>query len=489
MDDKIQEYLEKIDKVIEKGKFKDNWNSLSAHKTPDWYRNGRFGIFIHWGVYSVPAFGNEWYPRRMYDKLDPVHYFHVKKYGKDFEYRMFIDMFNPGAFNASAWVRLFKDAGAKFVMPVCEHHDGIKMYDSSLNRWNTMALKGRDYAAEIRKSAQDEGLEFLASNHRAEHYWFMNFARKNFPESEVVKNEDLRDLYGPAYCPPSGNARKTDKEIFADEEWLCDWLASACEMADRLRPSAVYFDWWIQKSEFKPYLKKFLAYYYNRGEEWGKQVTVFYKVGAVMKGCATFDVERGQVSDIKADVWQNDTSTARNSWCYTASNVFKPAEEIICNMVEVVSKNGCFMLNVGPKADGSICDEEQKILGDIGKWMKINGEAIYGSSPCEVGFGEGKKRRSGSFVEKVRFCSKDYRFTYKTGAIYVFPMLAKYRRKFDIKKLAFSGEHGIRYTIKDVKLLGSDAEIEYTHDERGLHIILPENPGLPFPYCFRIEID
>ena len=180
-------------------------------------------------------------------------------------------MFDPAEYDADEWARIFADAGAKFVMPVCEHHDGIKMYASSLNRWNMYDLKGRDYITELKEALQKRGLEFLASNHRAEHYWFMNFARRNFPESEVAATEEYRDLYGPAYLPPSGNAGKTDKEITADRDWLEDWLASSCEMIDRLQPSAVYFDWWIQKREFKPYLKKFLAYYYNRGKEWGKQ--------------------------------------------------------------------------------------------------------------------------------------------------------------------------------------------------------------------------
>lgn len=489
MDHKIIAYIKKIDEVIKKGKFKDNWESLSHHKTPAWYRNGRFGIFIHWGVYSVPAFGNEWYPRRMYDTKDPVYYYHVSKYGKNFEYRQFIDMFNPEKFDASEWAKIFAGAGAKFVMPVCEHHDGIKMYGSDLNRWNMLELKGRDYIAELKKSIEEEGMTFLASNHRAEHFWFMNFARRNFPQSEVVANEEYRDLYGPAYCPASGNARKTDKEITATDEWLRDWLASSCEMIDKLQPSAVYFDWWIQKTEFKPYLKKFLAYYYNRGEEWGKEVTVFYKVGAVMNGCATFDVERGQVSDIRADVWQNDTSTARNSWGYTNNNIYKPASEIICNMIEVVSKNGCFMLNVGPKADGSVCDKEKELLADIGKWLEINGEAVYGSQPCEVGFGEGRKRRVGSFIEKTIFTPRDFRFTFKTGAIYVFQMFGKYRKELRIKKLAFSGEHGIRYDIKKVELLGSDMKIKHYQDESGLYISVPEKPDVPFPYCFKVTVD
>ncbi len=489
MDKKISDYLKKADEAIAKGRFKDDWHSLSAHTTPDWYKYGRFGIFIHWGVYSVPAFGNEWYPRRMYDKADPVCVYHTAKYGRNFEYRSFIDKFDPEKFDAKEWARIFADSGAKFVMPVCEHHDGIKMYASDLNRWNMYALKGRDYMAELKEAIEKSDMRFLASNHRAEHYWFMNFARKYFPTSEVVTDEEYRDLYGPAYLPPSGKAGKTDKEITATSEWLEDWLASACEMVDRLKPSAVYFDWWIQKSEFKPYLKKFLAYYYNRAEEWGIDVTVFYKVGAVMKGCATFDVERGQVADVRADVWQCDTSTAFNSWCHATTNIYKSPTELICNLIEVVSKNGCFMLNVGPVADGTICEKDKKILAAIGEWMRINGEAIYGSEPCEVGFGEGRKRLAGSFIEKAVFGKRDFRFTYKTGAIYVFPMQAKYRKRYRIRKLAFSGEHGIRYTVRSVQLLGSDEKLRFYHDESGLYILLPEKPDVPFPYCFKVVVD
>ena len=326
---KINEYLAKIDEVIAQGKFKDNWISLSAHKTPSWYRAGRFGIFIHWGVYSVPAFGNEWYPRNMYDPLTKEGRHHLKVYGEKTDYRAFIEKFKPDKYNAEEWAALFRASGARFVMPVCEHHDGVKMYASELNRWNMYALKGRDYIAELKGALEAEGLTFLASNHRAEHYWFMNKARKYRPGSEIVTSEEYRDLYGPAYLPPTGHADKTDREIDATEDWLKDWLASSAELVDRLKPSAVYFDWWIQKKEFKPYLKKFLAYYYNRGAEWGKEVTVFYKVGAVMKGCATFDVERGQVKEIREDVWQCDTAIARNSWGYTEGNKFKSPTELI----------------------------------------------------------------------------------------------------------------------------------------------------------------
>ena len=219
MDKKIAEYLELIDEVISKGKFKDNWISLSAHKTPSWYRAGRFGIFIHWGVYSVPAFGNEWYPRNMYDPLTKEGRHHLKVYGEKFEYRNFIERFDPVRYDAKEWAALFRASGAKFVMPVCEHHDGVKMYASELNRWNMYALKGRDYVSELKKALEAEGLTFLASSHRAEHYWFMNKARKYRTGSEIVTSEEYRDLYGPAYLPPTGHANKTDREIDATEDW------------------------------------------------------------------------------------------------------------------------------------------------------------------------------------------------------------------------------------------------------------------------------
>lgn len=486
---KIKEYLSQIDSVISVGKYKDNWQSLSQFTTPSWYKKGRFGIFIHWGVYSVPAFGSEWYPRHMYKKGHPDCAHKVRTYGENFEYRQFIDMFNPTQFNAVEWAKLFKQAGANFVMPVCEHHDGIKMYGSELNRWNMVELKGRSYMNEIKEACEGNGLHFFASNHRAEHYWFMNNARKHYPNSEVATSEEYRDLYGAAYCPASGNVDRTDKEIHATIEWLEDWLASSCEMIDRLQPYAVYFDWWVQKNEFRPYMKKFLAYYYNRSEEWGKKVTVFYKWGAVMNGCATFDVERGQTDGIMNEIWQNDTSIAKNSWGFTEGNRFKTAKEIIQNMIEVVSKNGCFMLNVGPKADGTIIDEERNVLLDIGKWLAVNGEAIYDVDVSEVGFGEGKLSANGAFKESKRYSKKDYRFTYKAGAFYIFPLSYKAISTHSIKSLRLANEKGIRYCVKSAEVLGQRNKVTFNHTEKALELHVEGTIDNSMPYCIKVTVD
>lgn len=486
--DKVKEYLKIIDEVIEKGPFKDNWQSLSNFKIPSWYREKRLGIFIHWGVFSVPACESEWYPRLMYQQGTASNTSHAKKYGMDFEYRHMVAKFKPEKFDAKEWIGIFKNSGAKYIMPVGEHHDGIKLYESKLNKWNMMDLNGRDYIKELHQACDEGDMGFLMSNHRAEHFWFFNGARKYYPESEISKNL-YPDLYGPAYLPKSGNMHKTDQEITATKEYLEDWLTSACEMIDRNQPLGVYFDWWVQKNEFRPYMKKFLAYYYNRGIEWGKEVCVFYKWGAIFDGCAVFDVERGQIDGVARELWQNDTSIAQNSWGYTENNKFKSSADIIRNLIEVVSKNGCYMLNVGPKADGTICDEEKKVLAEIGRWLSVNGEAIYGSNPFEVCPFEGKKSKNGAFQENKKFSSKDFCFTARPGKIYVFPMGNKLKKKIRIKCLRRANEGGIRYQIHSVHLLGDTKELNYTQNEAYFEIDFGTTRNLDTPFCICLEVD
>ncbi len=483
----VEEYLQKIDEVIEKGPFKDNWESLSAFQMPSWYRKGRFGLFIHWGVYSVPATETEWYPRQMYLKGTKSWNHRINTYGKDSDYRQIVEQFNPTEFDADEWLDIFQKSGAKYIMPVAEHHDGVKMYKSELNRWNTADLQThRDFLQELHAACDRHGMGFLCSNHRAEHFWFLNAARKFCPNSEVSKGL-YPDLYGPAHLHTTGNPH--NNEIFEPtDEWCRDWLTTACEMIDRNQPLAVYFDWWINKATFKPYLKKFLAYYYNRGVEWGKEVAVFYKVGAIMKGCAIFDVERGQIDGIAPELWQNDTAIAKNSWGYTEGNRFKTPYEILTNMIDVVSKNGCYMLNVGPKANGKICEEEKQVLLSIGEWMQKNGEAIYDSLPYDV-YGEGKKQKVGSFKENFKYSTKDYRFTYKNGAIYVFIMSQKPVKTHIVKTLRAANEGGIRYNIQHVELLGYPNKVRWQQDDKAFRFEIEGNIDRTLPLCVKLSVD
>lgn len=258
----VKEYLKQIDDVIANGKYKDNWQSLYGCKTPDWYYRGKFGIFIHWGIYSVPAFGNEWYSRNMYNKNHREFEHHIKTYGsqKDFGYKDFIPMFKGENFDAAKWIEIFKNAGAKFVMPVAEHHDGFAMYETEFNRWNAKEMGPmRDIVGELKAECEKQGLTFCASNHRAEHYFFMGIGTSF--DSDMKPGTEWFDFYAPAYYDENVGDRTieacdTIDEFPASEEYLEDWMVRVCELIDKYQPKILYFDWWIQNQCFKPYLKK-----------------------------------------------------------------------------------------------------------------------------------------------------------------------------------------------------------------------------------------
>ena len=397
------------------GPFEPTWDSLEGYVIPEWYLDAKFGIFIHWGVYSVPAFKNEWYPRHMYVQGSDEFNHHVKTYGnhEKFGYKDFIPMFTAEHFNADEWIDLFVEAGAKFVVPVAEHHDGFAMYPTKSNKWHSVEMgPKRDVVGELAAATRKRDLIFGVSSHRIEHWWFMNGGR-DFPSD--VQNPEFADFYGPAHPGSSDKGKNPPSETFMD-----DWLGRCAELVDNYRPQLFWFDWWIEQPEMAPYLRRFASYYYNRGYGWGQSVAINYKNEAFAEKSAVWDVERGQLAEIRSKFWQTDTAVAKNSWSYVDGMDYKTAESLIHDLVDIVSKNGALLLNIGPKSDGTIPKDDQEILREIGAWLKINGEAIYGTRPWKV-FGEGPtKVVDGPFADTKRepFTAQDIRFTQKNGALY-----------------------------------------------------------------------
>lgn len=487
-----QDYLKRIDEVNEKGRYKADWASLSHHKVPGWYMHDKIGVFIHWGIYSVPAYGNEWYSRAMYDCNHREFEHHRKTYGehKDFGYKDFIPMFKAEKFDAARWVSLFKEAGIKYVMPVAEHHDGFAMYDTAFNRWNAKEMgPKRDVVGQLKAECERQGLTLCASTHRAEHYFFMNMGR-TFDSD--VNDEAYRDFYGPAvYCEDfhSSNMHSTTADTYsrgASQEWLEDWLVRTCELIDQYQPAVLYFDWWIHNHSFKPYLKKLAAYYYNRAEEWGKEVTINYKHEAFPPTVATFDVERGALTGISPIYWQTDTAIGKHSWGYRADNEYKSARQVICDLVDIVSKNGNLLINVGPKADGTITEEETEVLLTMGKWLKTNGEGIYGTTFWKQ-FGEGSVNAEEGFFkdsDEKQYTPADFRFTYKEGYLYAFQMRPS--KTVRIKTLRKHECHN--YLIESVELLGSNEAVDFHRTEEYLEINLQDTFDNDLPICFKIEL-
>lgn len=488
----VNEYLKLIDEVNENGIYKPDWASLSHHKTPEWYMNAKVGIFIHWGVYSVPAYRGEWYSRQMYWQNTAEYNHHIETYGKhsEFGYKDFIPMFKGECFDADRWVSFFKKCGIKYVMPVAEHHDGFAMYDTEFNKWNSQNMGPcRNVVGELKNACEKHGLQLCTSTHRAEHYFFMNGGRAYDSD---VNDENYRDFYGPAvYCDEFHTDRvhiyTADAfSLGASQEWLEDWLVRTCELIDKHQPSVLYFDWWIHNHSFKPYLKKLAAYYYNRAIEWGKEVTINYKHEAFPPTVATFDVERGGLAGISPSYWQTDTAIGKYSWGYTNDNEFKSSRQVICDLVDIVSKNGNLLINIGPKPDGTFTEEETRVLYDMGEWLEVNGEGIYGSTFWKT-FGEGEINAvEGYFMDgdEKAFTDKDFRFTYKNGYLYVFQMRPS--KSAEIKTLRRNNKHD--YLIESIELLGSDEVIEYSRDEDALRIKLQGELKNDFPICYKLAI-
>lgn len=477
---------DEIEHGIAAGPFAATWDALQDHPIPEWYEDGKFGIFIHWGPYAVPAFGNEWYPRKMYlpDTAEFQH--HVETYGAqaEFGYKDFIPRFTAEKFDPDHWAALFRRAGAQFVVPVAEHHDGFAMYDCGFSEWNAAKMgPRRDIIGELAAAVRRQWLVFGLSSHRAEHWWFF--------DGGMTFDSDVQD---PRYTGLYGPAQPRDI-LQPNEQFLEDWLVRTCELVDKYRPQLVWFDWWIEQPAFAPYLQQFAAYYYNQGAQWRRGVAINYKHAAFPDGTAVFDVERGQLGDIRPRFWQTDTAVAKGSWGYVAGQDYKTVGALVGDLVDIVSKNGALLLNIGPRLDGTIPEEEEALLLGIGRWLAVNGEAIYGTRPWHV-FGEGPTRVvEGSFndTKRAAFTSHDIRFTTRQSiqkgkrleTLYATTLAWPEESTVTIATLA-SGVECFPGEIVQVELLGHPEPLQWTRDANGLVVQFPLSATGEHAAAFRI---
>ena len=479
--------IAEVRRIARAGPFLPEWDSLARFQVPAWYQDAKFGIFIHWGVYAVPAFGNEWYPRNMYKPGTPEFAHHVATYGPQarFGYKDFVPRLTGERFDARQWAAIVKAAGARYVVPVAEHHDGFAMYDSAFTRWNAARMgPKRDVIGELASAVRAEGLVFGLSSHRVEHWWFFDQGR-TFDSD--VRDPRYRDLYGPAVDQKTSEAQQTPP----DRAFLEDWLARCTELVDKYQPQLVWFDWWIAQPAVHPYLREFAAYYYNRGAQRHQGVAINYKKhgGESFPDTAgVLDIERGQLAGMRELFWQTDTSVSKTSWGYVTSHQYKTVDSIVDDLVDIVSKNGALLLNVGPKADGTIPEAEERMLREIGAWLAVNGEAIYGTRPWDV-FGEGPTEVvEGPFADDKRqaFTAADIRFTRKGDALYAIALAWPASGVVHVRTLA-SESRRMAGEIAAVDLLGDSGPVTWTRDADGLHIRLPEAPAVrPHAVAFRI---
>lgn len=454
---------------IPNGPFEPNWESIKKnYKTPQWFVNAKFGIMMHWGLYSVPAKQSEWYPMHMYNTPEIIKW-HQENFGMQdkFGYKDFIPMFKAEKFDPDAWAELFRKAGAKYIIPTAEHHDGFALWDSKLTRWDAMDMgPRRDLIGDLAKAVRKQGLKFGVSNHRMENWSFM------YP-----KNPDLKtDLFDPAYAdfygPPQplkpGEDHMSGKGAPQSKEFLEEWLARNQEVIDKYRPDILWFDNGINDRGLDPIKLRLAAYYYNRAREWKKDVSLSTKSDAYLYGTIKdFERQSRAPKDITDYVWQVDDPVLYR-FGYTEGSPIVDVKTVINRLIENVSKNGGLLLNISPKADGTIPDNQQKLLLQIGAWLDIKGEGIYGTHSWKK-WGEGEESE------------QQYRFTVKKDVIYIIGL--KWPDKQALIK-SFATNVG---RIKNLELIGSKSKLPFIQDATGLKVGMPAENHSDLPFVLRIK--
>ncbi|WP_433303862.1 alpha-L-fucosidase [Actinoplanes sp. CA-030573] len=463
-----------------------SWSSVDQHPpAPDWFQDAKFGIYYHWGAFSVPAFGNEWYPRNMYNNGSNENNHHKAVYGDPsaWPYHNFINgardkagnwvQFAPklasagGAFDPNAWAQLFVDAGARFAGPVAEHHDGFSMWNSSVNEWNSVARGPRLDLLRLHADAiRGKGLKLMVAMHHA--YNFTGYYQWVPAQSDA----SLKKLYGQLGA--------------AAEQQL--WYDKLREIVDGYQPDLLWQDFNLTQLPESRRLD-FLAYYYNRAVAWDREVVATYKDGFNNRG-EVFDFERGGPAGIQTPYWLTDDSISSSSWCYTNGIGYYPTNALLHALIDRVSKNGTMVLNIAPMADGTIPSGQQSILRGIGDYLRRFGESIYatrawtayGEGPTQMGGGTFQTPRTGT-AQDIRFTrSKDNRILYATflgwpGGTATIGTLASSR--IDLG------------TLTSVQLLGTTAGTYIdlptrTQDSGGLHVSLPSTPYSAPAYVLKL---
>lgn len=450
------------------GPFQPTWESLKAnYKVPEWYLDAKFGIFIHWGVYSVPATASEWYPRHMY-RTPAVMKSHLERFGPQdkFGYKDFIPLFKAERYNPEAWAELFREAGARYVVPVAEHHDGFAMYDSKLTRWDAKDMgPKRDLLGELMVSVRSRGMKFGVSNHRIENWDFM------YPAAGLktdLFDPRYADFYGPPQSPRA--ARQPQGEIMEgsgapqSQAFLEEWLLRTQEQIDKFQPDILWFDNGINSRRLDPVKLRLAAYYYNSAAGWGKEVTLSTKQQAYLAGSVR-DYERQwqAPASLQPEPFQVDDALG-DKWGYVEGMGALSAQTVIFRLIDNVSRGGNLLLNVSPKADGTLPENEVAALKEVGRWLAVNGEAIYETRPW--------KRDNDDII----------RYTRKGDTLYAIVLGWPDDREMNISSLPQNVGR-----VTSVRLLGASAPLEFRQNDAGMTVSLPEQKPGRYAHALRID--
>lgn len=496
-------------------RFEASWESLAAgYRCPDWFRDAKLGIWAHWGPQCVAEFG-DWYGRFMYMQGSPAYAHHVATYGHPsrFGFMELINRWQAERWDPEALMKRYVAAGARYFVAMANHHDNLDMYASRHHAWNTTRVgPRRDIVATWARVARAAGLRFGVSNHAAHawHWWQTAYGydaegplrgvrydawrlRKADGRGRWWEGLDPQELYtGPNIAPPDGIDTIAAMEAWHAEhtgQWMehpppknphfvANWLARQNDLFDQHRPDLVYFD-----NTGLPLGQAGLsatAHIYTQvlARKGATDVVVNAKKlsGDQQRRAVVEDVERGFSDRIQAEPWQTDTCIGE--WHYSRPlyerGGYKSAIQVIQRLADVVSKNGCLLLSIPLRGDGSIDDKEEAVLDGMAAWMAVNGEAIFATRPWRT-FGEGPTSVVGGVGNEgdaKPFTAADVRYTTKRGVLYALPLEWPVG-EVKLGSLA-AGQPG---EVRRVELLGSRDPLPFRRSADGLTIALPQQIG------------
>ncbi len=454
----------KVAKPIPPGPFQPTWASIQQnYRTPSWFEDAKFGIFFHWGVFSVAAHHNEWYEKHMYAADAAWHAAHFGPQEK-FGYKDLIPLFTAAKWDPAAWAALFKTAGARMVMEMGEHHDNFAEWNSDVTPFNAVKMgPHRDLVGDLAVEVRKQGMKVAISNHGVENFTFIA------PTHDIRQREEAlqTDLFDPKWADFYNVADRSDAAL---TRFLTNWVDRNDELIDKYRPDLLWFDNGANLRVLDPLKLRIAAYYYNRAQEWGKEVSLSTKFNAYAP--SNDDTKQiGSIVDfekvgprspagIRPGPWMVD-DTVGNSWGYIEGLKVASAESIIGKLIDTVSKGGLYLLNISPMADGTIPQDQQDVLLKIGAWLKVNGEAIYGTRPWE------------------KFSEPGWHFTAKGPVVYSIATAWPGDE-------AVIGSLGSR-KIGKVTLQGGSGSLNFSQDVQGLRVKLPGSHDASLAYVLRIE--
>ncbi|NQU76218.1 MAG: alpha-L-fucosidase [Planctomycetes bacterium] len=453
--------------------------SLLDYQCPKWFRDAKLGIYLHWGAYSVPEIG-EWYPRLMYQEGHPHYLHHCKTYGhpSKFGYKDLIPLWRAEHWDPDRLVDLFKKAGAKYFTPCAVHHDNFDLWNSRHHRWNSVNMGPRkDIVGLWRQATLAAGLRFGVTTH-LERTWSWFATNKGadisgpfkgvpydgndpaFRDFYLEPHEDI-DLRHPRNAPP---------------QWREHWSKRIKDLIDNYHPDHLYFDGGVPFAggDNGQTGLDVLSHLYNDSlltHDGSQEAVMCVKDlpdhGLYAEGICTLDLERERLEQPRLLPWQTDTSIG--PWGYTVGESYRPVGEIIHELVDIVSKNGNLLLNVPPKADCTLDEATEAILADLGRWMAVNGDAIYGTRPW-ITSGSGTRR-----------------FTRKGNDVYAILLEWPQRPTLSIPELG--SHHGVG-RIAEVSLLGHKGELRWAQDgsDTGeLRVVLPDQRPGEHAWALRVH--